>query len=266
MRTGRSALPALVKPGASGKNARGTCSGIPTPEMAATCQCVALPNAAWLAGTRVPAAAKDPAPCTMTGTSVPDTRQTTTRRHHTGITIVTRPATFPSTETNTQPLAHPLTRMKQAQIQNMGLWRDSTFPHQCRSGWQLYFDCHDPHDYEMTPDRVKGDKTTNTVRELEVRGVDASINLEDLVDLMMRDMKRDRLPLLRLKLPKQKNHGRRRHKQTVARCFYSKQSHTACRPFEGTIGRAHTRSTPPTTPTWSAAQSLAPGSILEAGV
>ena len=67
------AHPALEMPGASGKSARGTWSGISTPEMAATSRCLALTNAARLAATRVPAAAKDLAFCTGTVNSVPVT-------------------------------------------------------------------------------------------------------------------------------------------------------------------------------------------------
>ena len=63
------------------------------------------------------------------------------------------------------------------------------------------------HAYKMTKDRVKGDETTNTVREPEVLGFDASINLEDLVDFIMRDMKLDRLPLFHAQTLAQANRG-----------------------------------------------------------
>ena len=71
----------------------------------------------------------------------------------------------------------------------------------------------------MTPDRVKGDGTHNSVRELEVHGFSAGFTLEDVVGLLIEDMKHDRIPLMRLQLLK-KTHGRRGHQQTVARMLF----------------------------------------------
>ena len=73
----------------------------------------------------------------------------------------------------------------------------------------------------MSPVRVDGDLTNNAVREVEVRDWDATRNIEDLVSVICADMRRDGLPLLRLKLLK-KTHARRTHRQTIARLMFKR--------------------------------------------
>ena len=73
-----------------------------------------------------------------------------------------------------------------------------------------YFYCHTLSKHEMTPDRLRGDHTHNSVRELEVRRFSAGFDLEDIVDPLIQDMKEDRIPLMRLKLLK-KTHCRPGH-------------------------------------------------------
>ena len=79
---------------------------------------------------------------------------------------------------------------------------------------QYYF-CHRLHAHEMAHVRTESDGTHPAVREVEVRGWDATKNLEDIVDVIYEDMRSDGLPLLRLKLLK-KTHVKRSRKETIA--------------------------------------------------
>ena len=84
-----------------------------------------------------------------------------------------------------------------------------------------YFFMHKLHAHEMANVRTDSDGTHPPVREVEVRGWDATMNLEDLVGVVSSDMRRDELPLLRLKLLK-KTHVRRSRKQTIARLQFKR--------------------------------------------
>ena len=85
---------------------------------------------------------------------------------------------------------------------------------------QYYF-CHRLHTHEMAHVRTESDGTHPAVREVEVRGWDATKNLEDIVDVIYEDMRSDGLPLLRLKLLK-KTHVKRSRKQTIARLQFKR--------------------------------------------
>ena len=84
-----------------------------------------------------------------------------------------------------------------------------------------YYFMHVLASFEMAPVRVQGDGTCNTVREVELRGFDPCRNLEDLVAFIYSDMRRHGIPLLRVKLLK-KTHGKRLHRQTIARLRFFK--------------------------------------------
>ena len=100
-----------------------------------------------------------------------------------------------------------------------------------------YYFMHHLHAHEMSPVRVDGDLTNNAVREVEVRDWDATRNPEDLVSVICADMRRDGLPLLRLKLLK-KTHGMRTHRQTIARLMFKRVVDCL-----HVLGRYHKRST-----------------------
>ena len=97
---------------------------------------------------------------------------------------------------------------------------------------QYYF-MHVLHAHEVSPVQIRGDGTHPTAREVEVRGWDPTRNLEDLVSVICSDMRRDGLPLLRLKLLK-KTHVKRSRRQTIARLLFKRVADCLC-----VLGRYH---------------------------